>query len=155
MTTSPGSIVPTTPTPVLPVRNDTRNDPAGCSPPSPRAPPLALATCVLCNAPRLSGRGRYCSAACRQRAFRLRHTALPALEDGLQDGLLRNALRRRATLKEHTVYECPLCETRFLGERRCPDCNRFCRVVGLGGACPDCDQPVVLSELLDLEVSPR
>lgn len=142
------SIVSAPPTPVRPVRNDTRNDPAGCSPPSPPRPP---ATCVLCNAPRLSGRGRYCSAACRQRAFRLRHTALPSLEEGL----LRNALRRRATLTERTVYECPLCETRFLGERRCPDCNRFCRVVGLGGACPDCEQPVVLSELLDLEVSPQ
>ena len=151
MTTSPGSpggTVSALPTPVLPARNDTRNDPAGCSLP---LPPHPLAMGVLCNAPRLSGRGRYCSAACRQRAFRLRHTALPALEDGI----LRNALRRRATLKEHTVYDCPLCETRFLGERRCPDCNRFCRVVGLGGACSDCEQPVVLSELLDLEGSPR
>lgn len=138
------STVPATPAPILPVRDDTRNDPAL------RYPPRPPATCVLCNAPRLSGRGRSCSAACRQRAFRLRHTALPAFEDGL----LRNALRRRATLTEHTVYECPICETRFLGERRCPECNRFCRVVGLGGACPDCEQPVVLSELLELEVSP-
>ncbi|MGH2368198.1 MAG: hypothetical protein ACRDI2_08360 [Chloroflexota bacterium] len=131
----------TVPATAFPVRDDTRNDPARRHPP---------ATCLLCAAPRLSGRGRYCSAACRQRAFRLRHTALPALEDGL----LRNALRRRATLKEHTVYECPVCETRTVGEQRCPDCNRFCRVVGLGGACSDCEQPVVLSELLDLEVDP-
>ncbi len=125
--------------PVTPVRNATRNDPA---------PQRTSSTCVLCAAPRLSGRGRYCSAACRQRAFRLRHTALPNLEDRL----LRNALRRRATLTAHTVYECPSCETRFLGEQRCPECNRFCRALGLGGACPDCEQPVLLTDLLDLEV---
>jgi hypothetical protein len=122
-----------------PVRNVTRDG----SPPEHAAP-----TCVLCPAPRLSGRGSYCSAACRQRAFRLRHTALPNLEEGL----LRKALRRRATLTEHTVYECPTCETRYLGEQRCPDCNHFCRVVGLGGACTDCEQPILLSDLLDLEV---
>jgi hypothetical protein len=127
------------PSTTSPVRNVTRDG----SPPGHPAP-----TCVLCTAPRLSGRGRYCSAACRQRAFRLRHTALPNLEEGL----LRKALRRRATLTEHTVYECPTCETRSLGERRCSDCNRFCRVVGLGGACTDCEQPILLSDLLDLEV---
>ena len=131
--------IPRVPTTALPVRDDTRNDPA---------PRLASLTCLLCHAPRLSGRGRYCSAACRQRAFRLRHTVLPSLEDGL----LRKALRRRATLTEHTVYECPSCETRSLGEQRCPECNRFCRALGLGGACPDCEQPVLLSDLLDLEV---
>lgn len=130
------------PPPAAPVRNDARNDPA---------PPRPAATCALCAAPRLTGRGRYCSAACRQRAFRLRHTALPPLEEGL----LRTALRRRALLTAHTVYECSVCETRLLGEQRCPDCNRFCRAVGLGGACPDCEQPVLLSELLDLEVGHR
>jgi hypothetical protein len=131
--------MPRVPHSALPVRNATRND---------LPPQLPPATCLLCAAPRRSGRGRYCSAACRQRAFRLRHTALPNLEDRL----LRNALRRRATLKEHTVYECPVCETRSLGEQRCPECNRFCRALGLGGACPDCEQPVLLSDLLDLEV---
>jgi hypothetical protein len=134
--------MPDVPTTAVPVRNDGRND---------TAPHLPAMTCVLCSAPRLSGRGRYCSAACRQRAFRLRHTALPSLEEGL----LRTALRRRDALTEHTVYECPLCDTRYLGERRCPDCNRFCRAVGLGGACPDCDQPVLLSDLLELEVERR
>ena len=136
MTTSPTSL------PVTPVRNATRNDPV------PQRPSSTSSTCLLCAAPRRSGRGRYCSAAGRQRAFRLRHTALPTLEARL----LRNALRRRATLTEHTVYECPSGDARFLGEQRCPDCNRFCRAVGLGGACPDCEQPVLLSELLDLEV---
>jgi hypothetical protein len=127
------------PSTAQPFRNDSRDV---------SAPEQPAATCVLCPAPRLSGRGRYCSAACRQRAFRLRHTTRPTLEEGL----LRKALRRRLALTAHTIYECPTCETRYLGERRCVDCNHFCRVVGLGGACPDCDQPVLISDLLDLEV---
>jgi hypothetical protein len=123
-----------------PVRDDTRDDGS--------APPLATQRCVLCPNPRRSGRGRFCSDACKQRAFRLRHTALPNLEEGL----LRTALRRRATLIAHTVYECTACDVRYLGERRCSECNHFCRALGLGGACQDCEQPILLSDLLDLEV---
>jgi hypothetical protein len=126
-------------TTATPVRNAARED---------SAPPLAQQRCVLCPAPRRSGRGRFCSDACRQRAFRLRHTALPNLEEDL----LRTALRRRATLVAHTVYECTACDARYLGEKRCSECNRFCRALGLGGACQDCEQPILLSDLLDLEV---
>lgn len=125
--------------PANPIRNDTSDDPA---------PHLAPPHCLLCPNPRRSGRGRFCSDACRQRAFRLRHTALPDLEEEL----LRKALRQRATLVEHTIYECTACDVRYLGERRCSECNHFCRVVGLGGACQDCEQPILLSDLLDLEV---
>ena len=46
------------------------------------------------------------------------------------------------------VYVCPSCETRFLGEQRCPDCGLFCHRVGPGGLCPHCDEPVVLADLL-------
>jgi hypothetical protein len=128
-----------TPPGAIPVRDDTCNDP----------PPAPLGrTCLLCPAPRRSGRGRYCSDACRQRAFRLRHTPQPAPDEQP----LRAALRRRALLAAHTIYECPACEGRLLGERRCPDCNRFCRALGLGGACPECEQPLLLSDLVDLEV---
>ncbi len=49
-----------------------------------------------------------------------------------------------------TVYECSTCGERFLGERRCPDCNLFGRNLGLGGACPECDQIVLVTELLNL-----
>jgi ribosomal protein L32 len=49
-----------------------------------------------------------------------------------------------------SVYECSACGERFLGERRCPDCNLFARNLGLGGACPVCDLIVLLSELLGL-----
>jgi transcription initiation factor IIE alpha subunit len=46
-----------------------------------------------------------------------------------------------------TVYECPDCETRYLDERRCPDCNLFCRRIDTGGNCPHCDEPVAISDL--------
>src|SRR5438128_8888224 len=96
-----------------------------------------------------AGQRQLCvSYICRQRAFRLRHTALPNLEEEL----LRTALRRRATLIAHTVYECTSCDARYLGERRCSERNHFCRALGLGGACQDCEQPILLSDLLDLEV---
>jgi hypothetical protein len=56
----------------------------------------------------------------------------------------------RAT-RAATVYECPTCETRFLGVQRCADCGVFCRRVGPGGPCPHCDEPVALADLLVTE----
>jgi len=44
------------------------------------------------------------------------------------------------------VYECPGCEERLV-ERRCPDCNVFCRRLGVGGCCPGCGEIVVAGEL--------
>lgn len=44
------------------------------------------------------------------------------------------------------VYECPGCGERGL-ERRCPDCNMFCRRLGPGGRCPSCDDVVLVEEL--------
>jgi hypothetical protein len=45
------------------------------------------------------------------------------------------------------IYECPECETRYLGERRCPDCNLFTRRIGPDGTCPNCDEPVAEADL--------
>jgi ribosomal protein L32 len=104
-------------------------------------------TCLVCGQPRSNPRGLYCSAACRQHAFRLRHAALPAVDHGH----LRTELRRRSMLQAHTNYECSSCGEQLLGERRCPDCHVFTRAVGLGGRCPDCDAPILLADLLDLE----
>jgi hypothetical protein len=39
------------------------------------------------------------------------------------------------------IYECPECETRYLDERRCPDCNLFTRRIGSGGSCPTATSP--------------
>lgn len=55
--------------------------------------------------------------------------------------------------REHTVYECPDCGERLLGEQRCEDCGRFARRVGAGGHCPHCDELVAVTDLLDHEVA--
>lgn len=84
------------------------------------------------------GRRRFCSAACRQAAWRRRHpTPLPP------PAPLPTRAPRRAT-----VYECPACGTRFVGEQRCADCGVFCRRVGPGGPCPHCDEPVAVADLI-------
>ena len=91
-----------------------------------------------------SGRGLYCSGTCRQRAHRRRRAAI-AMDI---EPRLTAQLRQQRDLVAHTVYECTSCQTRLLGERRCPDCNLMCRRVGLGGFCPHCDELVVVVELL-------
>jgi hypothetical protein len=128
------------------------------SPPSSAAPPVRYGwrdgpgprPCPACATPLPSARARYCSAACKQRAYRLRQA--PA--DGLDLATLRRDLQRRRALVTHTIYECPGCAERFLGVRRCPDCQLFCRTLGLGGRCPDCETPILLTELLTPEVLP-
>jgi hypothetical protein len=97
--------------------------------------------CPICQHPfRPSGRQQVCSAACRQKQWRQRHPApLPTLP----------VQRPRA----ETVYVCPACETRYLGTQRCDACGVFCRRLGPGGACPHCDEPVALADLLPLERS--
>lgn len=80
-----------------------------------------------------SGRRRYCSDACKQHSWRQRH-ALPVTP-------------RRVSAID-TVYVCAECDTRYLGERRCPDCNRFTRRIGPGGACPSCDEPVAVIDII-------
>lgn len=105
-------------------------------------------TCLVCPRPPASTRARYCSAACRQRSFRLRHTQAPSVDDKP----LRAELRRRGALVAHTVYECGECGERLVGQRHCQSCNVFCRALGLGGRCSDCDEPILLADLLELEV---
>jgi hypothetical protein len=101
----------------------------------------ATMTCGHCGTPFTpTGRRRWCSDACRQAAFRTRraapHPAQPAKAD--------------------TVYECPSCETRYLGEQRCGDCNVFCRSLGAGGLCPHCDEPVAVADIVDAsQLAPR
>ena len=92
--------------------------------------------CARCSQPFVpSGRRRFCSAACRQASWRQHHpTPLPALPARVP--------------QPSTVYECPRCDARFLGEQRCPDCGAFCRRVGPGGSCPHCDEPVALIDLI-------
>lgn len=103
--------------------------------------------CLVCGAALTSSRARYCSRAHQQRAFRLRHQ--PSLPD-LQR--LRQELQRRRAVVARTIYECPSCGERLVGERRCLDCRLFTRAIGLGGHCPECDTPLLLVDLLGEEV---
>jgi predicted RNA-binding Zn-ribbon protein involved in translation (DUF1610 family) len=103
--------------------------------------------CLVYGAPLASTRARYCSRAHQQRAFRLRHhTKLPDLQQ------LRRELQRRRAVVAQTVYECPSCGERLVGERRCPECHLLSRAMGLGGQCPECDTPLLLVDLLGEEV---
>jgi hypothetical protein len=104
-----------------------------------------LRGCPMCGSPLTSPRARFCCAACKQLAYRLRH--LPAASSDLTE--LRQDLQHRRVLTIHTIYECPSCGDRLVGERRCSACGLFCRSLGLGGHCPDCEAPIVFAEVLN------
>ena len=59
------------------------------------------------------GRQRVCSPACRQAAYRRRHAAAD----------VPLAVPPHRSRREGTVYECPSCETRYLGNQRCIECE--------------------------------
>jgi hypothetical protein len=106
---------------------------------SPSRDDTGTITCPVCQtrfAP--AGRQRYCSSPCRKTAFRRRHQDPPG-------PVTVPAARPR---RERTIYECPECEQRLLGEQRCPDCAIFARRIGPGGPCPHCSEPVAIADLL-------
>jgi hypothetical protein len=91
-----------------------------------------------------TGRQRVCSAACRQALFGRRRAAVavPA------------AVPPHRSRREATIYACPVCEARYLGDQRCSECGVFCRRVGAGGPCPACGEPVAIAELVDGRAGP-
>lgn len=96
-----------------PVRDDARDD---------TAVPSSI-VCPTCGSEaERAGRQRFCSPACRQKAYRDRQHTPPA------------PVRRRP----NGVYECGECGERQLGEQRCDQCGVFGRRVGTGAACPHC-----------------
>jgi hypothetical protein len=127
------------------VRNDTATTPApGVSPADtnfsatqPAEHPVrydTATTCGYCGTTFVAiGRQRWCCDACRQGAWRARHAAP----------------RPPQPAKADTVYACPLCDARYLGEQRCPECNCWCTRVGPGGPCPHCDGLVALPDIVE------
>ena len=95
--------------------------------------------CAGCGRALPGGRAdrRYCSSACRQRAHRARQARLAP-------GVGQHALPGA-----QAVYECPRCQERLIGERRCPECNVFCRRLEPGGSCPHCAEPVAIADLVE------
>ena len=118
--------------------------------PSTSPAPVARA-CPVCGDTPRSTRSIYCEkAACKQRAYRLRHQPQATVDQAD----LRKQLQRQRLLVAHTVYECSRCSERSLGEQRCAECNLYGRSVGLGGTCPDCDTVILLADLIEAEVIP-
>jgi hypothetical protein len=135
VTTSPPSIV-LSPQPKLtePVRNASRNAP-GLRPGSSRSSRV----CQFCGN-EYEGSSRpssYCDATCRQAAFRARRQR-PAVPPP----------SRRAHALD-VLYECAGCGERLLNEQRCEGCYRFAKRLGVAVTCPTCDEPILLSELLE------
>ncbi len=124
--TDGGSAV--TPSTQMPMREGSRDGQGGC---------------LVCGKDTPSARAKYCGRAHQQRSYRLRHQTPTA-----DLTLVRKALQRRKALVDHTIYECGRCGERFVGIRRCESCNLFCAALGPGGACPDCDRPVLVADLL-------
>ncbi len=78
-----------------------------------------------------AGRQRFCSTGYRQAAWRAKHAA-PT---------------EPTVARCDTVYACPTCDTRYLGQQRCDACNTWCRRIGAGALCPCCDEPIAISDL--------
>jgi hypothetical protein len=108
-------------------------------------PPLChddVTTCPVCQHNFTPvGRQKYCSDACRAAAYRRRkNAARPPL-----------TIPKTQPRRPITVYECDSCGTRALGSQRC-ECGTFMRRVGIGGCCPNCDDPIAVIELTGEEV---
>jgi hypothetical protein len=115
-----------------PVRNASRNaSPAtgGFQPPS--------RICQFCVNGSVGRLRSYGEAACGQAAFRARRQqpVIPAPP--------------RHSHRLDVLYECAGCGERLLNEQRCETCCRFARRLGVAVICPSCDEPILLSELLE------
>ena len=96
--------------------------------------------CPACGQPLPAGRSRrFCSAACRQTAYRRRHQSVAA----------EAPLPPRQSRLQGILYQCPDCETRYLSEQWCLDCSRPCRRLGAGGICPCCEEMITVEELTE------
>ncbi len=81
----------------------------------------------------------------------LRHVARAPTGDATNWLPSRVEVPARRPRRAITVYECPQCESRYLGEQRCEDCGVFCRRIGFGAPWPHCDEPVAMEDLMTVE----
>lgn len=117
--------------------------PPPTTPPTPSRDDTGTTRCPVCTASFTpTGRQAYCSTACRKTAFRRRHQ---------QPGPVITVPAAQPR-RQITIYECPDCGERLLGEQRCETCHTFARRIGIGGACPTCDAPVAITDLIDQAV---
>ena len=86
-------------------------------------------------------RQRYCSPACRQAAWRARHTN-PAPQPA-------TVIPPRTPRRANSVYHCPECDTLHLGQQWCHDCNRPCVRIDFGAPCPHCGEPITVRDITD------
>ena len=103
--------------------------------------PITANHCLACGGPLPPGRPRTtCSDGCRQALWRRRHQPPPPRPLPPPPGRSK---------KEGTVYECPVCSERQVGEQYCSDCGTFCRRLGPGGYTPCCGEAVTVEELFE------
>ena len=101
------------------------------------------AFCLSCGEPLNGVRpARFCSVRCRVRAHRQRHQIAAVPDAQIQP--LRRKLRQLDVL-----YQCGGCGEVYLNDRRCEDCNRFCKRLGVAIECPHCSEPISLEALLE------
>ena len=114
-----------------PSRNEFRND----------IPAPGTVTCPACRQPFTSIRRQtYCTPACRQAAWRARHP---------QPRPAPTTIAPTTDRRAKTVYQCPECDSRYLGQQWYHDCNKPCARLAAGGLCPHCDEPVAISDIIE------
>jgi phage FluMu protein Com len=100
--------------------------------------------CAFCDGTfTRTGRQTFCTDACRAAAYRRRRMAARPFV----------VIPPQIPRVPSTIYECDSCGARALGTQRCTDCRTFMRRVDIGGACPHCDEPITVAELIGREVS--
>ena len=98
-------------------------------------------TCPVCGNPFTPiRRQRYCTPACKQTAWRNRHTPNPEPVIAAPPRTPRRAI---------TVYHCSGCDTRALGQQWCHDCNQPRTRLDIGALCPHCDEPITFRDITD------
>jgi hypothetical protein len=99
-------------------------------------------TCPVCATPFAPvRRQRYCTPACRQAAWRARH-ADPHPRPTI-------VVPPRTPRRVNSVYQCPECDTRYLGQQWCHECHQPCVRIDFGARYPHCDEPITVSDITD------